>query len=156
LKRAFIHYLRIATGFYGNFFTSAELLPFHITNNISQSTPSDIMNNNSTNEYENPMLSKQKEMIKNKKTLSIHQTYHALYSTSWEELKDYPTSSILVTLSTNMLVFLDPDNWEVRMSTPLWDIQNYRIIPSKYYNLSISVYIYNIMIYNHCFIFILY
>ena len=125
LKRAYIRYLSIATTFYGTYFSSAELFSTGLinstVNNMSTAQNSSDNNNNNNNDDDHNKL-KKKSIIQNIQTMNV------LYSADWEQIKRSESVPILISLSVNSLLLLDQETWEVRMSTQLWDIQDYQII----------------------------
>jgi hypothetical protein len=163
LKRAYISYLRIATTFYGMYFSSAEIFPtglinstvvnnnnnnnnyqgnnnnyqgnnnnYQGNNNNNMPTTLNSNNNNDNNNKSHVFNDRNNESHNNKqqqkKSISQNiQNVNVLYSADWEQIKQSTSVPILVCLSVNSLLLLDPDTWEVRMSTQLWDIQDYQI-----------------------------
>ena len=126
LKRAYIRYLSIATTFYGTYFSSAEIFSTGLinstVNNMSTAQNSSDNDNNNNNDDDHNKLKKKKSIIQNIQTMNV------LYSADWEQIKRSESVPILISLSVNSLLLLDQDTWEVRMSTQLWDIQDYQII----------------------------
>ena len=135
LKRAYISYLRIATTFYGMYFSSAEIFPTGLINStVNNSMPTALNSNNNVNNNDSSHVfnDRNDESHNNKqqqkKSISQNiQNVNVLYSADWEQIKRSTSVPILACLSVNSLLLLDPDTWEVRMSTQLWDIQDYQI-----------------------------
>ncbi len=135
LKRAYISYLRIATTFYGMYFSSAEIFPTGLINStVNNSMPTALNSNNNGNNNDSSHVfndrndeSHNNKQQQKKSTSQNIQNVNVLYSADWEQIKRSTSVPILACLSVNSLLLLDPDTWEVRMSTQLWDIQDYQI-----------------------------
>ena len=139
LKRAYISYLRIATTFYGMYFSSAEIFPTGLINSTvvnNNNMPTTLnsnyndvnSNNNSSHVFNDRNDESHNNKQQEKKSISQNiQNVNVLYSADWEQIKRSTSVPVLACLSVNSLLLLDPDTWEVRMSTQLWDIQDYQI-----------------------------
>jgi len=124
LKRAYISYLCIATTFYGTYFSSAEVFPTGVINsaiNILGAQQNSSSSSGGGGHHDGINNSSRKSM-------SQLQNVNVLYSADWDLIKRSKTAPALICLSINSLLLLDPDTWEVRMSTHLWDIQDFQII----------------------------
>lgn len=109
LKRAYVHYLGAASAFYGNHFAEAVLVP----------DPSN--------------ASGKKRMKKAKSAKKENTKQKGKNAGVWDELSDeeeevMDPADVLVAVSVGSLVLLDPETWNVRFSTPIWDIQDFSVI----------------------------